>query len=313
MTVTIDRVGSFIPEASLGMEELRDLLGLPDTQLSTYRRFLGYERVASADGIPLPDLLASAARRALDGADPAGVRYLIYAQTVPQAPPPGVNTVDRLRATLGLENAVAFSVSHQNCATGLYAVQLAGHLLSAEQDGRALVVMGERAFCPEMRFIPNVALLGEASAAVLVGSGGSGDRVLSGAFRLHGKFYAGRHIEKENMRELIGLYVRTFADVIGEAVHRAGLKPSDIALVLPHNVSRLSWLGVSGALDIPLSKIFLDNVPKFGHLFCADPFVNLDAARRAGLLRPGDAVVLACVGIGAAFGALVVRIGTGGD
>lgn len=314
MNITIDRVGSFIPETALSMDELRNLLGMTDAQLATYRRFLGYEKVVSAEGVSLLDMLVSAADPVLHGVDLSRIRYLIYAHTIQQAAPPGVNVTAQLRAALGLDHAVSFAISHQNCATGLYAVYLADLLLASDPgDGRALIVMGERAFCRETRVIPNMALLGEAAAAVLVSKGGSGDEVLSSQFHMYGKFYEGIKAAPELVRELNKKYTGALSDVIREAIHRAGIDIADVALILPHNVSRLSWMGVSRALGIPMSKIFLDNVPRLGHVFCADPFINLDAARRAGLLNVGDAVVLACMGIGATFGALVARIGEGGE
>ncbi len=46
-------------------------------------------------------------------------------------------------------------------------------------------------------------------------------------------------------------------------------------LVLPHNVNRYSWSTTARLLGLPLDRIYLENVPKTGHCFCADPFINL--------------------------------------
>ena len=60
-------------------------------------------------------------------------------------------------------------------------------------------------------------------------------------------------------------------------------------------------------LGIPLARVFLDNVPVTGHCFAADPFINYVSARDAGRLRPGDLYLMASVGLGATFSAMVLR------
>jgi 3-oxoacyl-[acyl-carrier-protein] synthase-3 len=53
--------------------------------------------------------------------------------------------------------------------------------------------------------------------------------------------------------------------------------------------------------------VVLDNVPKLGHVFCADAFINYQTARERGLLRPGTRYLVVAAGAarGAAFSAMV--------
>ena len=83
------------------------------------------------------------------------------------------------------------------------------------------------------------------------------------------------------------------------AVRQAGVELSDLAIILPHNVNRASWVRVAGLLELPLDRVYLDNVPITGHSFCADPFVNYRSAIDADLLPPGRPYLLASVGLGA--------------
>ncbi len=91
------------------------------------------------------------------------------------------------------------------------------------------------------------------------------------------------------------------------ALDTAGLGLDDVAWVFPHNVNRISWERVARRLGFPLERIFLDNVPVTGHCFCADPFINYRTARDLGRLAPGDRYLLATVGLGATFSAMVLE------
>lgn len=99
----------------------------------------------------------------------------------------------------------------------------------------------------------------------------------------------------------------TLAAVMREAADNAGAGLDDLALILPHNVNRLSWQWTCKLLGVPLDRVFLDNIPTTGHCFTADPFINHVDAREAGRLRPGDLYLMAAVGLGATFSAAVLR------
>jgi len=76
---------------------------------------------------------------------------------------------------------------------------------------------------------------------------------------------------------------------------------------LPHNVNTVSWIRLSRALGLPVDRVLLDNVPISGHGFCADAFINYVTAVNLGRLRPGDRYLIAAVGSGATFSAMVVE------
>nr|WP_273944356.1 3-oxoacyl-[acyl-carrier-protein] synthase III C-terminal domain-containing protein [Kutzneria chonburiensis] len=94
-----------------------------------------------------------------------------------------------------------------------------------------------------------------------------------------------------------------------DAVQDAGITLDDVSLVLPHNVNRFSWSETARLLGLPLTRIYLENIPRMGHCFSADPFVNLATARAEGATTPGDTVLLASAGQGGTFAAAVVRTG----
>jgi 3-oxoacyl-[acyl-carrier-protein] synthase-3 len=207
---------------------------------------------------------------------------------------------------VGLRHAVAFTVSHQSCATGLLAIDLAGRLLAAEPDpdALALVLAGEKAFTIESQLLPETSIFGEGSAACLIRRSGPRDRLRSYVTRHRGDFDGERvdvaaRFEKE--------YPDLMAGVILSAVQRAGLQLADIELILPHNVNVVSWQRVCKRLGYPVSQVVLDMIPVSGHVFCADGFLNLQVARERGSLADGAPYVIAAAGAGrgATFSAMV--------
>jgi 3-oxoacyl-[acyl-carrier-protein] synthase-3 len=58
-----------------------------------------------------------------------------------------------------------------------------------------------------------------------------------------------------------------------------------------------------------MERVYLDNIPKFGHCYASDPFINLASVRDTGLVKAGDLVLLVSAGLGAAFAATLVQIG----
>jgi 3-oxoacyl-[acyl-carrier-protein] synthase-3 len=284
--------------------------GVPASRTELYRRYFGFAEVpvATADD-PATHLIRAA--RGLSGL--AGkehrVRYLVQARTLPVAAPYPVSAVQLVRQELRLAHATAFCVTQHACASALLAVELAGRLLAADGDRDALVLVltGEQALGTGNRVIAGTAVLGECAAAVLVGLDGERDRVLSYATRTLGEFEDGASMSAERAEEFQAVYPDTLAAVMRGAVHRAGLRLDEVALVLPHNVNRLSWKRVLRLLGMADDRLFLDNLPTAGHCFGADPFLNYVTARQAGRLQRGQHYLMTAVGLGATFSALVVE------
>jgi 3-oxoacyl-[acyl-carrier-protein] synthase III len=304
----LQNVVPFVPDDSITIDELRVPVGLSASDVQFYTRFMGLDRVASARGLSVLDMLLQVGADALAGVDRSRVRYLIHAHTIQLISPPAFRLVGSLRDKLGLGGARSFAMAHQNCVTGLYALRVAEALLSAEPPGSlALILAGEKVCGPDMRQIPRTTVLGDAAAACVVGLDGPGDRVLSLAQRTLGRFHESFTMSARLQQEYKQAYIPAMASVMREAVDAAGLGMDEISLVLPHNVNRYIWAGTARYLGLPLDRVYLDNIPKTGHCFCADPFVNLSTARAEGAVKPGDTVLLVAAGLGATFCAAAVR------
>jgi 3-oxoacyl-[acyl-carrier-protein] synthase-3 len=306
----LEEVSGYFPPLAVPVASLGGELGLDEAKIKVFQRFYGLSSILREPGGLINDLLLGAAGKleGLRGREHR-VRYVIQARTMPVVAPYGVNPVHEVKRELGLHNAVAFAMFQHACASGLFAVDLAGHLLEADGDpaGLALVLTGEKTFTPAAKTVPGTAINGEGSAAVLVGPGEGHDHVLSYQTRTYGQFNAGLSLSQEVLSEFQRVYPDALAEILLAAVREAGLTLDDLNLVLPHNVNRVSWVRVAKRIGLPLDRIFLDNVPVTGHCFCADPFLNYTSARGLGRLKPGDHYLMAAVGLGATFSAMVFR------
>ena len=311
----LDAVAVYLPPTLVPVEDLADRLELTDIQVKLFRRFHELREIRLAGPESAADLLMGAAAALAELRDNADrVRYVVYGRAMPVTEPYPVNRIDEVRRALGLEHALAFTVTQQSCAGGLLAIALAGRLLADDaaaepppgpgREPLALVLTGEKTFTRHAQLIPGTSVFGEASAACLVSADGPRNRLLAYACAQRGEFdVVGGGSPSKFQRE----YLPALAAVIRQAVDQAGIGLDDLRLILPHNVNVVTWQRLCILLRYPLDRVVLDNVAAGGHLFCSDAFVNYRTAMRRGLLAPGDRYLVATVGSGegATFAAMI--------
>jgi 3-oxoacyl-[acyl-carrier-protein] synthase-3 len=234
------------------------------------------------------------------------VRYVLYARMEPVVVPFPLNPLHEVCQEFGLGHAQAFTVTQQACASGLLAIDLAGRLLTEEADPHALalILAGEKTFTNEAYLVPETSIFGEGASACLVAADGPSDRLLSYAAYMRGDFDG-------DLEEVAATFQREYHDCLSAAivaaVEQAGLGIGDIGMILPHNVNAVAWQRVCRRIGYPISRVLLDNVATYGHVFCADPFINYQTAMQRGMLAPGERYVMAAAGAarGATFSAMV--------
>ncbi|MGD0683494.1 MAG: 3-oxoacyl-[acyl-carrier-protein] synthase III C-terminal domain-containing protein [Streptosporangiaceae bacterium] len=316
----LEAVSVYLPPARISIESLAGPLGLTGMQVKLFRRFHGLSEVGRDPDVSLSGLLlkAAAGLDALRGQEHR-VRYVLWARTMPVVAPYPVNPLHEVCGALGLDHALAFTVTHQSCAGGLLAIDIAGRLLAADAlaadagpagrpDGHAgplaLILAGEKAFTRDAEVFADTTVFGEGASACLVSAFGARDRLLAYACNVRGEFDSATG---ENDARLQREYRPSLAEVMLRALDEAGLTLDDIRVVLPHNVNMVTWQRMCLLLKFPLDRVVLDNIPASGHVFCADVFANYATACERGLLRPGDRYLAAAVGAGggATFAAMV--------
>jgi 3-oxoacyl-[acyl-carrier-protein] synthase-3 len=303
-------VAAYLPETSFSLEKAAEVLDLSPQEVRRYRRFFGLDSVRWDPGARQADLLIAAASRLtwLRGNEHR-VRYVVHARTIEPTGPYSTNPLHEAVRELGLGHAMAFGVSQHACASGLLAVDLAGRLLTADgdPDALALVLTGEKTYPHVARYMPAAMVMGEGAAACLVQVGGDRDTLVAYTTRTYGSYNAVTARSGDLAAEFEQMYVPALAELIRTTVAAAELRLDDLRLILPHNVNRISWTRLCRLLALPLERVLLDNIPVTGHCFCADPFINYAHAQERALLQPGDHYLMASVGLGATFSAMLFR------
>jgi 3-oxoacyl-[acyl-carrier-protein] synthase-3 len=307
----LEAVSVHLPSLRIPIEDLAGPLGMTEMQVKLFRRFHGLKEVSRAPDASLYDLLMAAAAGldALRGQEHR-VRYVLYARAMPVTVPYPANPLHEVCHALGLDHALAFTVTHQSCAAGLLAIDLAGRLLATDQasgegeEPLALILSGERAFTHAAQMFADTTVFGEGASACLVSAFGRRDRLLAYACNVRGEFDSATG---ENDARLQAEYRPSLAEVIQRALNEADVTLDDIQVVLPHNVNLVTWQRMCKLLKFPKDRVVLDNIETSGHVYCADMFLNYQTACERGLLRPGDRYLAAAVGAGggATFAAMV--------
>jgi len=305
VTALLD-VAVHLPEQRTSVDEVAAQYGLTPMQVKVFRRYHKLGEVRRDPGGDLIDLLraAVAGLGGLRGRE-QDVRYVVHARTFPSVVPYPLHPVHELCREFGLERASAFAVGHHACASGLLALDVVGRLLAADPDpgALALVLAGEKTFTAEAEILPDTTFFSEGASACLVGADGSRDRMLA--------YAVDQRAEYDDDAEQVALafqrdYAQLLADTIHAALQRAALPLDAVSALLPHNVNAPIWRQVCRILGFPLERVVLENLAAYGHVFCADAFINYRTAVRRELLRPGEHYVMAAgAGRGAAFAAMV--------
>ena len=116
----------------------------------------------------------------------------------------------------------------------------------------------------------------------------------------------GRMYPQMNGRQVFKHATTRFAEVIGEALARAGHTLDQVALIVPHQANQRIGDAVAERLGLPAEKVF-QNIQRYGNTTAASIPIALTEARAEGRMKPGDLVVLAAFGGGFAWGATVMR------
>lgn len=328
---TLQATASYLPECRLDAADLSARTGIPAT-VFVERFGLRGKHVAGA-GEHASDLAVAAGRRLLQeaGVPPGLVDAVVYFGStykeyqVWQAAP-------HVAHRLGCTQAFALELDYVSCGTPV-ALRLTRDLLLAEPEiGTVLLVAG----CRESHLIdyanPRARLtfgFGDGGVAALVGRG-SGHPILGshmitdGSLSLLVKVPAGGSVQPATRQTIADrqhlldvtdpadmldrLDAVTFDNFLGvaeEALKRSGATLHDVDHLCAVHLKRSMHERLLAALELrPEQATYLEDT---GHMSGIDPLFGLDRAGRAGLLRPGDLVLLLAAGTGYSWAATVVR------
>jgi 3-hydroxy-3-methylglutaryl CoA synthase len=104
-------------------------------------------------------------------------------------------------------------------------------------------------------------------------------------------------------RETYRFATRTLASTALSAIAKAGLRPDQIDLFIPHQANIRIIEAVAKGLGLPMERMFV-NLDRYGNTSAASVPLALAEAVDAGRIRQGDNVVIVAFGAGFTSGAV---------
>jgi len=321
--VGIIGVGKYLPSRVLSNADLEKMVDTSDEWITTRTGIKERHLVSKQEAAS--DLAIKAAREALEDArlSPGDLELIIVATITPDMHFPSVACL--LQNAFSAKKATCFDISAA-CAGFVYAIVVAQQFIAAGTYKNALVVGTEvLSAITDWQDRNTCVLFGDgAGAAVLapvnsggilsvyLGSDGTQKDLLmlpAGGSRYpptHETIDKRMHYIKMRGNELFKLAVKIMADTAQEALKQAGLKCSDVKLIIPHQANMRILMALAKKLGLPPNKIYL-NIEKYGNMSSASTAVALCEAVKEGRIKKGDTILLDAFGAGLVWGACVIK------
>jgi 3-oxoacyl-[acyl-carrier-protein] synthase-3 len=309
----IAAVGTALPAAAVANAPIAERLGVSDHWI---RKRLGVtERRVAGPAESLASLAAEAGAAALEraGVDPGAVDLLLVASSTQDDLLP--NAAPIVATALGCDRAAAVDIGAA-CTGFVAALTLAAGQIEAGRARHALVIGADvftRFIDPDDR--RTAALFGDGAGAVVLGpASGSGGEVGHGVMRCDASQAdlirlprASATVEMQG-QETFKLAVRELTAITRRTVAEAGLELGDVELFVYHQANGRIVSAVAQALGLADERV-VDCIERLGNTSAASIPLALEHALAGGRLRDGDRVLLAAIGAGFTWGAMLVEWG----
>ncbi|RJQ08084.1 MAG: ketoacyl-ACP synthase III [Bacillota bacterium] len=322
---TITGLGSYLPARKLTNGDLEAMVDTSDEWI--VERTGIHERRLAAPEQATSDLAVEAASLALaDAGVTAGdLDLIIVATATPDHLFP--STACLVQKALGARQIPAMDVSAA-CTGFIYALAVAEGAIAAGRAETVLVVGAETlSRITDYQDRKTCVLFGDGAGAVVVrrasspdhgilsvflGADGAGADILklpAGGSRLPastGTVSERLHFIHMDGQEVFKFAVGAMIRSVRESLKSAGLTPSGIDLLVPHQANARIVDAAVRLLRLPGGKVF-HTIEDYGNMSSASVPVSLDAARRQGRLVRGAVTVMVAFGAGMTYGGAVVR------
>lgn len=313
----IKGTGSALPARRVSNAELAEQIDTSDEWIveRTGIRF----RYLAGEGETTASLATEAAQKALASAGIVAdqVDLIILATATPDQTFPASAT--KVQAALGIADCVAFDVAAV-CSGFLYALTVADTMIRAGNAKTALVI-GAETFSRILDWDDRTTcvLFGDGAGAVVLQAETDGSGIMGTKLHADGRHNQLLYVDggpsttmtvgKLRMRgsEVFRHAVTNLATVMNEVLDSAGLKPSDIDWVVPHQANARILDATARKLGLDPAKIIV-TVDIHANTSAASVPLALDFAVRDGRIKKGDLIVLEAMGGGFTWGACVARM-----
>jgi len=323
LRAVITGVGAYVPDYVLTNEEICKMVDTNDEWITTRvgikeRRILKDKTKASAfmGAEAVKDLLKKT------GTKPEEIDLIICATVTPDHHFPANAQI--ISNMVGIKNAWGYDLN-AGCSSFLFGLATASQFIETGKYKKVILVGADkmssitdytdRSTCP---------LFGDAGSAILlepeVGENGVIDQLLksdgSGVDHLYmkagGSLYPPTEETVKNREHYIyqdGRYVFKYAvtgmsSVSVDIMKRNGLKPDDVAWLVPHQANLRIILPTGERMGIPPERVMV-NIQKYGNTTSATiPLCLYEYEKQ---LHKGDNLILAAFGAGFTWGAIYIK------
>jgi len=308
MGTKILATGVYLPEKVLTNFDLEKMVDTSDEWITT-RTGIKERRIAEKESVV--EMAYKSSRQALEkaGLSPEELDLIILATLTPEKRFP--STACLLQARLGAKGVYSFDISAA-CSGFIYALDVADSFIKSGKAEKILIVGAEKlSEAVDWTDRATCVLFGDGAGAVVVVKSEDRSDILASKMYSEGSLEDLLYAEKCGFikmkgRELFKAAVRSMAEVCGEVLEKAGVKPEDIALVIPHQANVRIINALAEKLGIPKEKVFV-NIERYGNTSAASIPIALHEAVKEGRLKRGDLVLLTAMGGGLTWGAVLLR------
>lgn len=282
----IQYIDTFVPEDRLAIDaifaeahakgRLPAAFSSPAEGVAFFQDTLSLRSVAYHDGLTEADMLGVLLARFIHNqvADPLQIDLLITIGDAPNHSPSVVNAGHYLQHLYGFPQAQVLTLSGNHCANTEYAVLLAESLLKAG-DAHHILVLNASVFRQHSaRLVGSYGVHGDGAGLLYLSAGeGEGIRVLGNHSYTNGLLYKAAVDDPLNSLVICKNYLVCLSGFLQKYAIRA----AEIALILVQNANYLLVHQCLQRVGFQQPPLFLDNMPRYGHLDSVDFIVNLQS------------------------------------
>ena len=309
--------GSYLPERVVTNRDLEKIVDTNDEWIVSRTGIR--ERHYAADNQDASDLALEACKRAMHAAHVHGdeIDLIIVATSTPDMVFPSTACI--LQDKLGIRHSVAFDIQAV-CSGFVFGLATADQFIRGGTFKCALVV-GTEVFSRIMNWQDRgtCVLFGDGAGAVVLKAANAPGILTThmhtdGSYRdvlcTPGTVQNGR-IRGSPLLAMEGgtvykFAVKAFEEVAWEALNANGMQPSAIDWFICHQANRRIIMHAAKKLDLADEKVVV-TVDRHGNTSAASIPLALDVTVREGKIKPGDNVLMAALGGGFAWGAVLLK------
>ncbi len=327
--INILGTGMYLPPLVATNKDFEKLVETSDEWITTRT---GIKQRHLSDGIPTWLMGARAASDAVEnaGISASDIDMIITTSVTSDFFTPSISCL--IQGNIGAVNASCMDLNAA-CAGFVYALDTAVHFLMADSVKRVLIVSTEMlSKMVDYTDRSTCVLFGDGAAACVVSKG---EGIYAGYLAARGadagKIFA-RSTPKSNPfashedsrqydnfaeyaeglmymdgKEVYKFATKAMPEAVREACRRAGIEPSEIDIIVPHQANIRIVETAASNLSMPIEKFYI-NVQDYGNTSSASIPICLNELNRANKLKSGMKICLVGFGGGLVYAACVIEI-----